>query len=114
MCAPERPEGGRSGWDEGRQMRTFIKCDVCPRCKDTYPGKVDADGYHFHICGMGGNKVYTIPHRIKRYNGKGYINFGISSCGIYESVEDALKDMTEPEIKRWRRTNERRNLTEMD
>lgn len=42
----------------------MIKCDTCPRCKDTYPGKVDADGYHFHICGMSGNIVYTIPHKI--------------------------------------------------
>lgn len=88
--------------------RTFIKCDTCPRCKDKYPGKVDDDGYHFHVCGMGGNKVYTIPHRIKRYSGKGYINLGISSCGLYETVEDALKDMTEGEIQRWRRGCEER------
>ena len=80
----------------------MIKCDTCPRCKDTYPGKLDADGYHFHICNMSGNIVYTIPHRMKRYSGNGYINLGVSSCGIYETIDDALKDMTESEIRRWR------------
>ena len=82
----------------------MIKCNTCPRCKDAYPGRLDADEYHFHICGMGGNIVYTTPHKIKRYNGNGYIHLGISSCGLYETVEDALKSMTESEIKRWKET----------
>ena len=80
----------------------MIKCDTCPRCKDTYPGKVDADGYHFHICGMSGNIVYTIPHNVKRVSGKGYLHFDVGGCGLYDTIEDALKDMTESEIRRWR------------
>lgn len=85
---------------------SMIKCDVCPRCTDPYPGKLDGDGYHFCICGMSGNIVYTTPHRIKRYNGKGYINLGVSSCALYESIEDALAHMTESEIRRWREGHE--------
>ena len=84
-----------------------IRCDTCPRCKDVYPGKVDMDGYHYCICGMSGNIVYKIPHKIRRYSGKGYVSLGISSCGLYESVEDALKDMTKAEIKRWRYEHDR-------
>ena len=80
----------------------MIKCDVCPWCKDAYPGKLDTDGYHFYICDMSGNKVYKEPHKIKRYNGKGYISLGISSCGIYDTVEDVLAKMTESERRRWR------------
>lgn len=79
----------------------MIKCDTCPRCKDKYPGKLDRDGYHFHICGMSGNIVYTVPRRIRRLSGRGYINCGVSSCGLYETVEDALKSMTETERRRW-------------
>lgn len=79
----------------------MIKCNECPRCKDTYPDKVDNDGYHFHICGMSGNIVYTIPHKTKRYSGNGYISLGISSCGLYENVEDVLKNMTESERRQW-------------
>ena len=56
----------------------MIKCDTCPRCKDTYPDKVDFDGNHFHI------------------------HYSISSCGLYESIEDALSHMTESEIRRWK------------
>lgn len=82
-------------------MREVIRCDTCPRCKDVYPGKLDADGYHFHICGLTGNKVYTIPHKLKRYSGNGYLHLGISSCGMYESVEEALEHMTEPERRRY-------------
>lgn len=78
----------------------MIRCDTCPRCKDAYPGKLDRDGYHFHICGMSGNIVYTTPHRIRRYNGKGYINLGVSSCALYESIEDAMTHMTAAEIRR--------------
>lgn len=86
----------------------MIKCDTCPRCKDTYPGKLDRDGYHYHICGMSGNIVYTIPHKIKRASGRGYINCGISSCGLYETIEDALKSMTESERRRWEQEQKRK------
>lgn len=79
----------------------MIKCDTCPRCKDKYPGKLDRDGYHYHICGMSGNIVYTIPHKIKRLSGRGYIHCGISSCGLYDTVENALKSMTDSERRRW-------------
>ena len=48
----------------------MIKCDTCPRCKDTYPDKVDFDGNHFHICGMSGNMVYTEPRKVKRQVGR--------------------------------------------
>lgn len=89
-------DGGR-----GREGE-MIKCDTCPRCKDVYPGKVDADGYHFHICGMSGNKVYTIPHKIKRMAGRGHIHCGVSSCGLYDTVEAALAHMTKAEVRRWR------------
>lgn len=78
-----------------------IKCDTCPRCKDVYPGKLDSSGFHFYICGLTGNIVYKKPHRIARYNGKGYIQKGISSCGLYETIEDALKHMTESERRRY-------------
>lgn len=79
----------------------MIRCDVCPRCKDSYPDKVDFYGNHFCICGMTGNMVYTEPRKIKRDTGSGYIHFSTSSCGLYETVEDALSQMTEPEIRRW-------------
>lgn len=92
--------------EDGEGMKKMIRCDTCPRYNDTYPGKLDSDGYHFGICGMSGNKVYAIPHKIKRYNGNGYINCGVDSCGLYGTVEDALNHMTEPEIRRWRARNE--------
>ena len=57
-----------------------IKCDVCPRCKDVYPDRVDAYGYPFRICGMGGNIVYVIPRKEKRYSGNGYIHHDIDGC----------------------------------
>lgn len=66
----------------------MIRCDECPQCKDQYPGKTDVDGYHFHICGMSGNIVYTTPHKIKRVFGSGYIHEGISGCGLYETAAD--------------------------
>ena len=84
----------------------MLKCDECPRCNDTYPGTVDKDGYHFHICGMSGNIVYPTSHRIKRATGSGYINCGVDSCGLYESVEDALAHMTESQIRRWKEGKE--------
>jgi len=79
-----------------------ITCDICPRCRDNYPNSTDGEGNHFCICGMSGNMVYTQPRKVKRYSGPGYLHFGISSCGLYDSIEDALEHMTESEIKRWR------------
>ena len=84
----------------------MIKCDTCPRCKDSYPGKVDYYGYPFRICGGTGNMVYVVPRKIKRRSGKGYIYHGISSCGLYDTVEDALAHMTESERRRWKETQE--------
>lgn len=83
----------------------MIRCDTCPRCHDSCPDKVDNDGYHFQICGLTGNIVYTVPHKMKRYSGNGYIHLGISSCGLYETIEDALQHMTESERRRWRERN---------
>lgn len=80
----------------------MIKCDTCPRCKDTYPDKLDCNGNHFYICGMSGNIVYKEPWKEKRLCGSGYIHHSVSGCGLYESVEDALKHMTESERRRWR------------
>lgn len=80
----------------------MIKCDTCPRCKDSYPGKVDRDGYHFCICSLTGNMVYTMPRKIKRLSGRGYIHCGISSCGLFGSIEDVLKGMTDVERRRWK------------
>ena len=79
----------------------MIRCDTCPRCENSYPGKVDSDGNHFCICGMTGNMVYTQPRKVKRWSGPGYLHFGISSCGIFETVEDALASMTEIERQRY-------------
>lgn len=79
----------------------MIKCDTCPWCKDTNPEKVDQNGYPYHICGMSGNIVYTIPRKEKRYSGSGYIHFGICSCGIFETEEDVIAAMTEPERRRY-------------
>ena len=81
----------------------MIKCSECPRCKNVYPDKKDENGVHFHICGMSGNIVYTVPRREKRYNGKGYIHFSESSCGIYETFEKAYGAMTKTEQARWDR-----------
>ncbi len=80
----------------------MIRCDTCPYCKDEYPGKVDAHGNHFHICGMTGNMVYTEPRKEKRWSGPGYIHFETSGCGLYKTAEDALASMTEVERERWR------------
>lgn len=78
-----------------------IRCDTCPRCKDTYPGKLDNNGYHFYICGMGGNMVYKKPREVRRHSGGGYIHFPVSTCGLYDTIENALKDMTESERRRY-------------
>ena len=45
--------------------------------------------------------VYTKPRKEKRYSGKGHIHFSESSCGIYETFEDAFNAMTEVKQKRW-------------
>ena len=86
-------------------MAEYIKCDTCPRCKDVYPWGLDRDGYHFYICGMSGNIVYKEPHKIRRIKGSGYIHCPVSGCGLYKSVEEALSDMTEPEIVRYKGGN---------
>ena len=75
----------------------MVRCDTCPRCKDTYPDALDADDYHFYICGMTGNIVYKEPHKIKRYSGSGYIKCGVGSCGIFDTIKDVLATMTESE-----------------
>ena len=72
-----------------KETEKMITCDICPRCKDEYPDKVDRAGNHFCICGMSGNIVYTAPRRERRLFGGGYIYYGVSGCGLYESVEDA-------------------------
>lgn len=89
----------------------MIRCSECPRCKDTYPGKLDDNGNHFYICGMSGNKVYTKPRRERRANGRGWIKFSESSCGIYDTFEDALKAMTEPERRRYYENREPEQLS---
>ena len=82
-------------------MPEYIRCDTCPRCMDTYPGKLDAYGYHFYICGDGGNIVYKEPHKVRRAKGNGWLQFQTSGCGLYKSIEDALEHMTGPEIARY-------------
>lgn len=79
----------------------MIHCGICPRCKDVCPDKVDSDGYHFKICGMTGNMVYTEPRRVKKISGHGWIHYGISSCRLFESVDQALASMTEIERQRY-------------
>lgn len=79
----------------------MIKCSECPRCKDIYPDRTDYNGNHFSICGMTGNIVYTKPRRERKYSGRGWIKFSESSCGIYESFEDAFNAMTKTEQNRW-------------
>ena len=79
----------------------MIRCDTCPRCYDPYPGKLDPFGNHFCICGMTGNMVYTTPRKEKRISGHGWIHYGVSSCGLFKSVEEVLARMTEPEKKRY-------------
>lgn len=79
----------------------MLRCDTCPWSKDVFPERVDRNGYPFHICGMTGNIVYTIPRKEKKYSGRGYIHFGISSCGIFDTAEDVLSAMTEAERKRY-------------
>ena len=86
---------------EGLDLTKKIKCDTCPYCKNTCMGKLDVHGNHFHICGMTGNMVYTEPRKEKRISGSGWIHYDISTCGLFETVDEALACMTEPERKRY-------------
>lgn len=79
----------------------MITCKTCPRCKDTYPNKLDRDGNKFYICGMSGNMVYKEPRKVKKACGYGYIHYSVSSCGLYDTVDDVLKDMTTSEKERY-------------
>ena len=85
----------------------MINCSECPRCKDVYPADcVDHHGNHFCIWGMGGNIVYTYPRKERKYNNQGWIHFPESSCGLYNTFEDAFKAMTKPEQDRWKAKHE--------
>ena len=86
----------------GLNLSKKLKCRDCPRCYDGAPGKFNIDGVHCYICGMSGNIVYKDPWRQERLSGSGYINHGPGGCGLYDSVEDALSDMTEAEKRRWK------------
>lgn len=108
ICGEIVPEGRHvcKSCDDRLMPKTGkkITCAECPRCKNNYPDATDGEGNHFCICGMTGNMVYTKPRKVKRYSGPGYLHFGVSSCGMYDTVEDVLNDMTESEIRRWRET----------
>jgi hypothetical protein len=45
--------------------------------------------------------VYKEPRRVKRISGKGYLHYSVSSCGLYETIEEALKQMTKSEKERY-------------
>jgi hypothetical protein len=45
--------------------------------------------------------VYTKPRKEKRISGSGWIHYDISSCGLFETVDEAMARMTEPEKKRY-------------
>lgn len=90
----------------------MIKCDTCPRCKDTYPGKVNQAGVHFYICGMSGNIVYKQAWNERMCSGHGYYHHSVSGCGLYDTIEEALADMTESEKRRY--YDERRQRAEDD
>lgn len=81
-----------------------LRCRDCPQCLDNYPGKKNAEGVHFYICGMTGNKVYKDPWIEKRNSG-GYFHHGAGSCGLYDCGKHVF-NMTEAEKRR--RVNERR------
>lgn len=92
----------------------MIKCSECPRCNNLYLGVLDRNGNHFCICGMTGNKVYTTPRKEKKYNGKGWIKFSESSCGIYDTFEEAFKSMTKPEQMRYNIFHKAKQLSLFD
>ena len=77
----------------------MIHCSECPRFEDR--DKVDYQGNHFGICKMTGNIVYPAPRKEKRYNGHGYIHFGESSCGLFNTFEEAFAKMTKVEQERY-------------
>ena len=77
-----------------------LKCKDCPRFKDS--GHTDYEGNHFGICGMGGNMVYPEERKVKRVSGHGYIHYPPSGCGMYDTVEQALADMTEIAVRRYK------------
>ena len=77
-----------------------LKCKDCPRFKDS--GHTDYEGNHFGICGMGGNMVYPEERKVKRARGSGYIHYPPSGCGMYDTVEQALADMTEIAVRRYK------------
>lgn len=96
-------------------MKSMIKCSECPRCEDRYPDKTDFFGNHFCICGMTGNMVYTKPRKERKYNGRGWIEFSESSCGLFSSFNEAFNKMSEPEKRRWREKHGRyEQMTLMD
>ena len=77
-----------------------LKCKDCPRFKDG--GHTDFEGNHFGICGMGGNMVYPEERKVKRVSGRGYIHYPADGCGLYDTVEQALADMTEIAVQRYK------------
>lgn len=82
----------------------MISCAECPRCKPT--GRKDYSGNEFSICGMSGNIVYTKPRKERRISGRGWIKYSVSSCGLYETFDDAFSKMTTIEQKRWTEAHE--------
>lgn len=84
----------------------YVHCNECPYCYDPDPAYVDYFGNHPKICGMSGNMVYTEPRKVKRLTGSGYIHYDIGSCGLYRTVEDALKSMCESERRRYYKNQE--------
>lgn len=84
--------------------RSYIDCLECPHCK---PKSGYWHGVRYGICDNSGNVVYLEPRREKRIYGSGYIHYLVSSCGLYESVEDALKKMTHAAIRQWKERKEK-------
>jgi hypothetical protein len=90
------------GTDERRYLVMLgkLKCKDCPRFKDS--GHTDHEGNHFGICGMGGNMVYPEERKVKRVSGRGYIHYQTDGCGLYDTVEQALANMTESAVRRYK------------
>jgi|GEM_PF-5135443 len=89
----------------------MIHCDTCPYCKDSYPGELDVFGNYFHICGLTGNMVYTEPRKEKRYSGTGWIRYGVSTCGLFETTDEVTARMTEAEKQRYHERTVRKGTT---